>query len=412
VCCFWREAQRLLERLEAENNDVDVIKSPGGDDTKNGLKESWLRIKLAHAQAIENANILTDDQLKALEESNLALTPQQKLDVEKTWLLKNYGQALIDAMRFELKDGTVLTGYQAMVLKDERGRYKTKLDNFYQLVFDESVAIAKDVRAAQKQLSQGEGVCPQDLRINTRRRECRQFLGLDQFMQPGEEWEPLDFWSMAQKARANAPHIKDTLNLTIPIDPKESPAAWVFEMLVDQLGLDLDKRWAPRVEGQQRFKLRKISEESWQYAQMYLQYQRTLLQPQSTEQVKTLGAIVPISSSVIGEHLAATSSWITPPKTVNIDPTSTPDPKLSWITPQSSANINPTSTPDPALVGDTHFKETDIADCVEWLMLTDVVEGIQAICQTITTFPQWVKRAVWQRLPQWKQASVRGALAF
>ncbi|MBD1942491.1 hypothetical protein H6F50_09005 [Coleofasciculus sp. FACHB-712] len=291
--------RRLEERLRAENNNVTVIAVMSGDDTKAGLKESWQRIEIAHAQAVASATVLSDEQLKTLEESNKLLTPQEKLDVEKTWLLKNYGQPLIDAIQHELEDGTVLRGYQAMCLKDDRGRYKAKLDNFYLLTADESVAIAKDVKAAQRQQEHGRGVCPQDLRIHTRRRRCRQFLGLDKFLKLGEEWTPQDFWAMAQKARANAPHVKDALNLTIPTDPKQSTGGWVFELLMEQIGLDLKKRWATRVEGQKRFKYRQIEATSWHYAQLYVQHQ--------ISQVAAQEEAVEVSQP--------TPNWITPPST-------------------------------------------------------------------------------------------------
>ncbi|MBD1929779.1 hypothetical protein H6F74_26615 [Trichocoleus sp. FACHB-90] len=291
--------RRLEERLRAENNDVTIVAAMCGDDTKAGLKESWQRIELARAQAVANATILNDERLKALEESNKPLTPQEKLDIEKTWLLKNYGQPLIDAIQHELEDGTVLTGYQAMCLKDDRGRYKAKLDNFYLLASDESVAIAKDVKAAQRQQEHGRGVCPQDLRIHTRRRQCRQYLGLDKFLKLDEEWTPQDFWTMAQKARDNAPHVKDALNLSIPADPKQSTGSWVFELLMEQVGLEISKRLAPRVKGQKRFKYRQIEATSWHYAQLYVQHQISEVVAQDEE--------VQVSQS--------TADWITPPST-------------------------------------------------------------------------------------------------
>ncbi|MBD1835680.1 hypothetical protein H6F61_24085 [Cyanobacteria bacterium FACHB-472] len=401
--------RRLEERLRAENNHVTVIAAMSGDDTKAGLKESWQRIDIADAQAVANATILSDERLKALEESNKPLTPQEKLDIKKTWLLKNYGQPLIDAIQHELEDGTVLTGYQAMYLKDDGGRYKAKLDNFYLLTSDESVAIAKDVKAAQRQQEYGRGVCPQDLRIHTRRRQCRQFLGLDKFLKLGEEWTPQDFWAMAQKAKDNALHIKDTLNLTIPIDPKQSTGSWVFELLMEQIGLDTSKRLAPRVKGQKRFKYRQIEATSWHYAQLYVQHR--------TSQVVAQDEEAKVSQSI--------SSWITPPSTYiyetmggviqsqmaetitapNTQPKATPE-QLSQPLAQKAESCNqvPISSDEVDAMGG--LTQEDVVGFAEYLMIANCPELASAAFGMIRDLCQQALQAIWALIPKKKRAEL------
>jgi hypothetical protein len=77
---------------------------------------------------------------------------------------------------------------------------------------------------------------------------------------------------MGQKAKSKAPMIKDCLNLTV----ENISDGQIFGELMHQLGLELDKVWAPVKPGQRRFKRRRISADSWRYAQMYVKHQQQL----------------------------------------------------------------------------------------------------------------------------------------
>ncbi len=270
--CMKRLRERLQVRLEEEGYDLIIQEDCGSDMVKSALKDCWNKIELAEAYAIANANILSEAELEALQFKTTPLTPEEKLDLQKTLLLKWFGQELIDETVYEHDSGAILTGYAAMALKNERGVYRQQLENFHLLVSDEGESISKDIAAETSQLKHNQGRFPGDIRWRSRQRKARAWLGLPQFLNPEKWYEPNDYRDMGQKAKSVASMIKDCLNLTV----ENISDGQIFGELMRQLGLELDKEWVAVKPGQRRFKRRRISAESWQYAQMYVQYQEQL----------------------------------------------------------------------------------------------------------------------------------------
>lgn len=282
--CMEKLRERLYKRLEQEGYMIRAIAPSDSDMVKNGLKQSWSGIELAHAKAIANAKILSDEELKIFQNASKQPTPEEKLDLEKTFLLKSFGQELIDATVFEHEEsGEILTGFAAMALKNERGVYRNQLEAFYLLQSDLGEAIAKDLAEERKQEAHGEGRFCGDLRWRTRQRKAREFLGLHQFLDPEKQWEPRHYAELVEKAKGNAGLIKDTLNLSV----EKISGGQIFGEFIQQIGLSLQKEWAPTQPGQKRFKLRRIDPESWRYAQMYVQYKESLRHQESQDYVAT-----------------------------------------------------------------------------------------------------------------------------
>jgi hypothetical protein len=146
------------------------------------------------------------------------------------------------------------------------------LENFRLLTSDEGEAIAKDIAAETSQLKHNQGRFPGDIRWRSRQRKARAWLGLPEFLNPEKWYEPSDYRAMGQKAKSKAPMIKDCLNLKV----ESISDGQIFGELMHQLGLELDKVWAAVKPGQRRFKRRRISADSWRYAQMYVEYQQQL----------------------------------------------------------------------------------------------------------------------------------------
>ena len=277
--CMIRLRERLRERLIDEGYEIITVASVGSDMVKEGLKESWNRIEVNHAHAVANSNVLSDEQLKALDSNRIALTQEQKLDVEKTYLLKTYGQALINNMVYEHRSGEVLTGWAAMVLKDNHGEYRRQLEAFYLLTCASEVACAKDLKAEQRQLEHKSGRFAGDVRWFTRQRKAREFLGLHKFLDPGIWWNPADFADLTQKAKKHFGRVKDALGVAV----RNMTAGQIFATLMRQIGLDLEKTWvATRSPSGNRTKQRRITPESWQYAHTYINY-RLSLHPESAD---------------------------------------------------------------------------------------------------------------------------------
>jgi hypothetical protein len=291
--CMIRLRERLRERLIDEGYEIITVASVGSDMVKEGLKESWNRIEVNHAHAVANSNVLSDEQLKALEENRIALTQEQKLDVEKTYLLKTYGQALINNMVYEHRSGEVLTGWAAMVLKDNHGEYRRQLEAFYLLTCAEEVACAKDLKAEQRQLEHKAGRFAGDVRWFTRQRKAREFLGLHKFLDPEIWWNPADFADLTQKAKKHFGRVKDALSVTV----RNMTAGQIFATLMRQIGLDLEKTWVTtRSPSGNRYKQRRITPESWQYAHTYINY-RLSLHPESDDSRSSVPDHPPVTIS-------------------------------------------------------------------------------------------------------------------
>ncbi len=271
--CMERLRERLKAKLEGEGWDVVLTSSGSSDMVEKGLTEAWSKIEIDYAEAVAASPLLSDDELDQIQNSGKAPSPEQKKSLEKTYMLKSFGQELIDQTTFEHKEtGKVLTGFAAMLLKNERGVYKQQLDNFLLLTSEIGEAIARDLAEEAKQLRHNEGRFPADIRWRTRQRKAREFLGLDKFLDPEKWYEPRDYADIAAKAKEFAPMVKDALNLSV----EKINGGQIFGELMQQLGLELDKKWAEVQAGQKRFKRRRISAESWQFAQMYVAYRESL----------------------------------------------------------------------------------------------------------------------------------------
>jgi hypothetical protein len=271
--CMERLGERLKAKLESEGWDVVLTSSGSSDMIEKGLRESWSKIEVSYAEAVAASPLLSDEQLEQIQNSGKAPNPEQKKSLEKTYTLKSFGQELIDATTFKHKEtGKVLTGFAAMFLKNKRGVYKQQLDNFLLLTSEPEEAVARDLAEEAKQLQHNEGRFPADLKWRTRQKKAREFLGLHKFLDPEKWYEPKDYAEMGAKAKEFAPMVKDALNLSV----ENINGGQIFGELMQQLGLELEKKWAEVKPGQRRFKRRRISAESWQFAQMYVAHRESL----------------------------------------------------------------------------------------------------------------------------------------
>ena len=271
--CMTQLGERLKAKLEGEGWNVVLTSSGSSDMVEEGLKESWSKIEIDYAEAVAASPLLSDEELEQIQNSGKAPSPEQKKSLEKTYMLKSFGQELIDATAFEHKEtGKVLTGFAAMFLKNERGVYKKQLDNFLLLTSETEEAVARDLAEEAKQLRHNEGRFPADVRWRTRQKKAREFLGLHKFLDPDKWFEPKDYADMGARAKEFAPMVKDALNLSV----ENINGGQIFGELMQQLSLELEKKWAEIKPGQKRFKRRRISAESWQFAQMYVAYRESL----------------------------------------------------------------------------------------------------------------------------------------
>jgi len=261
--------------IEEEN-----IPEGGTKAIEDKLKLIWSDIEISEAEAISSARFLSEAEMEALEFSTEAIPPDVLPSYKKTKMRDYFGEELIEATKFKhKKTGRTFTGYAAMALKNARGDYGRALEAFYLLSQDLSESVGRDVAAEHRQQKRGHGRFVGDVRWNTRKWRCREWLGLKEFLKPGEWWEPAHYQPMVEKAKAHARHVKDALGLSI----ENITAGQIFGELMRQVGLSFETK---SVEGQ-KWKLRKIKDEDWQYTQMFVRHKEALKAKEPQAQVET-----------------------------------------------------------------------------------------------------------------------------
>ena len=266
--------QRVKEKFESEGYDIVEIDSETNDNVKDKLKQTWGEINLEHAIAVSEANILTDEQFEALSNSQKSLTPQEQRDIEKTLLLKRYGQPLIDSITHQDKTTKqVLTGFAALYLKDDGGKWYQKLKQLDYLLDDSNEAERSD-RASEKQQEFHGTRFAGDIRWNARKRECRKHLKLDKFL--NLEWNHhKDYDRLAKLSKKYNSHIKDSIGLSV----KKLKPSQIYTELISQFGLKIESKQvrerSPNGESK-TVTTKRLNPISWELAQLFITHQREL----------------------------------------------------------------------------------------------------------------------------------------
>ena len=264
---------RLREKLEDEGYTIEPIAPEPQKDTELKLKESWGNINLERAIAVESANILTDDELEKLSNSKETPTPEQQLDIEKTILLKQYGQPLIDTVTHTDKHtGETLTGYAALYIRDDNGKWYRQLKQLYYLIDNYDEAVRSD-RASESQQQFHGARFAGDLSWNARKRQCRLHLGVDKLLDT--EWrQSQDYKQLASLAKKYHRRVKDTIGLSV----KKLTPAQIYTELVRQLGLETKsvQQKQSTSEGKKTVRVRRITPESWELAELFIAHREEI----------------------------------------------------------------------------------------------------------------------------------------
>ncbi|MBD2465587.1 hypothetical protein H6G89_31840 [Oscillatoria sp. FACHB-1407] len=284
--CMTQFRQRFKERLKEEGYEVKTTHKGGDKFTEAGLQAAWWDIKVSRAHAIANAELLSESELNRLLNAPKAPDPIEQLSIEKTLLLRRFGQELIDKTVYEYKSGELretFTGFVGIALKNERGQYARQLEAFYLLQADVSEAIAKDLAPEERQMKETGERFGGDVRWHTRQKRTREWLKVPDYLKPERWYYPGDLAQLGDQSRQQPGEVKDSLNLSTA----NLYDGQIYTELLGQLGLETEWEWQTSAEGN-RYKRRRISKQSWEYAQMYVRYRESQkdLQADSTESMK------------------------------------------------------------------------------------------------------------------------------
>lgn len=160
-------------------------------------------------------------------------------------------------------------------------------------------AIARDYAAEARQLKVSGERFPGDIRLNASKRKGWEFLGLPEFLDPDKWWEPKDYEPMGNLAKKHFHRVRDVLGLKV----ENITNGQILGELIYQIGLELETK---KADGQ-KWKYRRISPESWKFAQMYLAHKEAIKVKEPMPEVAAVPEVDPIVPMLAEELATATT---------------------------------------------------------------------------------------------------------
>ncbi|MEA5507577.1 plasmid replication protein, CyRepA1 family [Halotia wernerae UHCC 0503] len=235
----------LLVRLRHEGHHITIDNRQSESAVKVLLKQAKDEIKTIEAQAIVAAADLTYPEIVLLESQD-SVSPEDALAITKFYLKDFY---CLDELTL------------ADVMKDNGGRRRAYLLNL-EAQLNPELALDRTAKSLEKQATWNQAVCPWDISGTALRREIREALGLNDFLDPFKEWTKADIEPYADKMRQYASEIYHHLNRTV--SDKMSDVNVVHQLL-SQLGIKAAFRWSRFEPGfeKQKIKVYRLDAETW-----------------------------------------------------------------------------------------------------------------------------------------------------
>ena len=380
--CMADLRSRLWERLEEEGWEVNPVSPEAPIDIEIDLRESWQEINLQQAIAVENANLLSDEELEQLERSKDTPTPSQQLDIKKTILRKQYGEDLINSITyFDKRTKEVLTGYAALYLKDNGGNWYKQLKQLYYLIDQDNAAISSDRRREEQQQFHGSRFAG-DISWNERKRRFRQYLGVDRLL--NTDWlKPKDLEPLADRAKKNYRQTKDVIGLSI----KKIGTGQIYTQLITQLGLQTESKKIKQksADGEiSSIRVKRINPTSWELAQLFVDHQEQIRLQRTTKnpELNKPKIAVPPPQSILSKNKGGVeptqihaSRELEPDQNLK----KTPDQKIVRL--PNSDNMTSISTNQLNTTESPLDSEESIADIASQLKLVDYPDDLVALTE-------------------------------
>ncbi|MBD2303783.1 hypothetical protein, partial [Nostoc sp. FACHB-190] len=235
----------LLIRLKHEGHHIKIDQRQSQKAVTMLLKEAKDEIQLLEAQNIVAAADLTYAEVVVLE-SLEAISPEDTLAITKFYLKDFY---CLDELTVE------------DVLWDKSGQRRGELLNL-EAQLNPELSLDRTTLSLEKQANWNQGVCPWDISGTALRRQIREAIGLNDFLDPHKEWTKADLKPYADKIRLYAPEILTHLNRTIS---EKMSDMQVVHQLLSQFGIKIAFRWSRFEPGfeKQKIKVCRLDAEVW-----------------------------------------------------------------------------------------------------------------------------------------------------
>jgi hypothetical protein len=240
------------------------------------VKDCAERLEVVEANKVNEGEILDQSQLDSLMVADRK-TEKEKASVAKTWLLRNYGEAIISKVQVE-KSGETITGIPAMYIRDKKEGLHRGLERlrFLYLENGEELAMNKDLAIEgydfkQKEFTTGRSIL--NLKYYLLGVRLLKKLKIDQFIDPDKVFTAEDISALFNTAKKHGDKVGSLLGLKVA--SYKHPSLF-FDALMGRLGLQLKQS---RVENKRVYQ---ITAESWEIFQLYLAHKSTAhtVQPQ------------------------------------------------------------------------------------------------------------------------------------
>lgn len=245
---MWALREGLIQRLQFEGNQVEIVVVTEEDDgdLREQIKQARHKTKQADFAAIaERGRVLNSEELRQLQQQEKR-TPQQLLDERKTQLAKFY----------VLSDEEIAP---ALVELDDGARLRGKVVELESLIYGKEFAVHRDSRTIERQAYWEKGLFLPDQSCLELRRQIRELLELETYLDPTQEWSSDDLAELCDKARQNALALSSCLGYRVS---EKTSNGQIFRALLGQLGIKCKTRHVgPR--GHQ-VKLYQIDGEHWE----------------------------------------------------------------------------------------------------------------------------------------------------
>jgi hypothetical protein len=241
----------LLTRLRHEGNQVEVVEGRTVKQAKAELKIAREQVKEEEATELFNAENLTEEAAKPLE-NEAALKPEARAALKKWQLANFYAIEPADLTREDIE-------------LDNEGRFRGQLLNLIAQTCPER-AIATVQKSIQQQEKTKEGFTPWDFSDAEIKRQMRQILGLEKYMDADSSWTKHDLNELEEKLKTYRSQVKAALNFTY----KDSiPIAQALGFLLGQMGLKTTSQKSRKVPGHEGEEVRvyRLDAERWEKCQ-------------------------------------------------------------------------------------------------------------------------------------------------
>jgi len=271
-----RLRMRIKDKLIDDGYEIIETEFGKSEEVKDCLNNAWWSIQKDEALEIADSKLLNKDEVKELQlkQQELGLTRKEKHCLIKTHIFNTFGEKFIESAEYEHKDGTQLFGYAAVALMNYNGKLERGLFNLYRINRPIEDSYIRDLQQeqAQEQYSDTSKRFPGDLRWDTRRFKFWEHYQIKDFLQPEKEWYPSQYKNLVDNLKASPITTKDVVGF----NPEKIGAGQIFDSLISSVGLTCETVEV-EINGQkQKWKARKITQQSWDLSLLFIEHRETL----------------------------------------------------------------------------------------------------------------------------------------